>query len=157
MELPKQIAAHIRNVHFGGNWTSVDLRDTLKDVTWQQATKQLKSLNTIATLVYHINYYIRAVTKVLEGGPLDASDKLSFDNPQFQSADEWEMFKASLWVDAEKFAALIEVLPEPVMWQPFAGDKYGTYYANLQGIIEHFHYHLGQITIIKKLLSETHQ
>lgn len=151
MELPKQIAAHIRNVHFGGNWTSVNLRDTLKDVTWQQATKQVQSLNTIATLVYHINYYIRAVTKVLEGGPLDASDKLSFDNPQFQTDDEWETYKAGLWTDAATFAALIETLPEDVLWQPFAGDKYGTYYANLQGIIEHTHYHLGQISLIKKL------
>jgi hypothetical protein len=30
--------------------------------------------------------------------------------------------------------------------------KYGNYYRNLHGIIEHTHYHLGQIVLIKKLL-----
>ncbi|MGN6163930.1 MAG: hypothetical protein ACTHOF_05245 [Flavisolibacter sp.] len=38
----------------------------------------------------------------------------------------------------------------------FVDEKYGTYYRNLQGIIEHTHYHLGQIVLIKKLLGDNH-
>ena len=36
MNLTAQIAKHFNDVHFGGNWTSVNLKETLADVTWQQ-------------------------------------------------------------------------------------------------------------------------
>ena len=32
-------------------------------------------------------------------------------------------------------------------------EKYGTYYRNFHGLIEHAHYHLGQIVLIKKLVA----
>jgi len=47
---------------------------------------------------------------------------------------------------------LIEQLPETKLGETFSDEKYGTYYRNLHGIIEHNHYHVGQIVIIKKLL-----
>ena len=81
MNLTTQIAKHFRDVHFGGNWTSVNLKDSLADVSWQQATTQVYSFNTIATLVYHANYYVSAVLKVLEGEQLNAKDKYSFELP----------------------------------------------------------------------------
>lgn len=45
-----------QEVYFGGNWTSVNMEETLADVNWQEATTQVHSFNTIASLVYHINY-----------------------------------------------------------------------------------------------------
>lgn len=56
------------------------------------------------------------------------------------------------FADAENFAALIEQMPEPKLWETFTDEKYGIYYKNLTGIIEHCHYHLGQIVLIKKIL-----
>jgi hypothetical protein len=53
MNLTAQIAKHIRDVHFGGNWTCSNLKDNLADVTWQQATTKVRSFNTIVALVYH--------------------------------------------------------------------------------------------------------
>lgn len=61
----QQIAKHFRDVHFGGNWTSVNLKDTLADINWQQATTKVHDLNTIAVLVFHVNYYVSPVLKVL--------------------------------------------------------------------------------------------
>ncbi len=58
------------------------------------------------------------------------------------------------WADAENFAGMIEQLPESKLWEDFADPKYGNYYRNLVGIIEHIHYHLGQIVLIKKMLKE---
>lgn len=153
MNLTAQIAKHLRDVHFGGNWTSSNLKDNLADVTWQQATTQVYSFNTIATLVYHTNYYVDAVLKVLQGGSLDAKDKYSFDHPPIQSQEEWEKMLDKVWADAEKFAGLIEQLPENKLWEDFTDKKYGNYYRNLQGIIEHLHYHLGQIVLIKKIIT----
>jgi len=155
MNLSKQIATHFSDAHFGGNWTSVNLKETLSDVTWQQGITKVYSFNTIATLVYHLNYYVNAVLKVLQGGPLDAHDKYSFDHPPIQSQQDWEKFVDKTFYDAKIFATLVEELPESKLSEDFSDNKYGNYYRNLHGIIEHMHYHLGQIVLIKKLLSQT--
>lgn len=154
MSLTKQIAKHFREVFFGGNWTSVNLKETLKDITWQQATTQVHSLNTIAALVFHINYYVSAVLKVLQAEALDAHDKFSFNLPPIQSGQDWEKLLDKVFTEAEQFANLIEQLPEHKLWEDFTDKKYGNYYRNLHGIIEHSHYHLGQIVLIKKILAE---
>ena len=153
MKLPEQIAKHLREVYFGGNWTQSNLKQTLADVTWQQAVTQVHSFNTIAALVYHIHYYVHACLKVLQEAPLTAKDKYSFDHPPLLSAEDWETLLQKTWTDAELFARLIEQLPEHTLWETMVHEKYGSYYRNFQGIIEHSHYHLGQIVLIKKLLA----
>jgi uncharacterized damage-inducible protein DinB len=152
MSVTAQIAKHFRDVHFGGNWTFSNLKDNLADISWQQATTKVYSFNTIATLVYHMNYYVHAVSKVLQGEALNASDKFSFGHPPIESQDDWKKMLEKTWTDAEKFATLIEQLPETKLWEDFSDGKYGNYYRNLNGIIEHCHYHLGQIVLIKKIL-----
>ncbi len=151
MNTPAQIAKHLREVYFGGNWTSVNLRDSLKDVSWQQAIKPIHELNSIAILLNHIHYYVRIVTKVLEGGPLVGKDKESFTHPPIASEEDWQAMQNQAWEELEHFAKLLEQLPEEQLWQEFFDPKYGVYYRNLHGIVEHVHYHLGQINIIKKL------
>ena len=152
MNLTAQIAKLFRDVHFGGNWTSVNLKDNLAGLSWLQATTQVYSFNTIAMLVYHINYYTSEVLKVLEGEPLVASDKYSFNLPPINNQEDWEKLLNKTLTDAEKFASSIEQLPEIKLWENFSDGKYGNYYRNIHGIIEHTHYHLGQIVLIKKIL-----
>ena len=36
----------------------------------------------------------------------------------------------------------------------FVNEKYGTYKRNIEGMIEHCYYHLGQISLIKKMIIE---
>lgn len=157
MNLSMQLAKHFREVYFGGNWTWSNMKENLGDVTWEEATTQVASFNTILQLTYHINYFVSVTLKVLEGGPLDGHDQFSFDHPDICNAAEWARFLDTVWADAEKFAALVEKLPNQQLWETFCDEKYGTYYRNIQGIIEHSHYHLGQIAIIKKLVSGTQQ
>lgn len=154
MNISAQIAKHVREVHFGGNWTSVNLKETLEGINWQQASTKVASFNTIATLTYHMNYFVSAVANVLAGEPLDAKDAYSFDHPPLHSQQDWEAMLDKTWTDAGRFAALIEQLPESRLWEDFTDKKYGTYYSNIQGIIEHIHYHLGQVVLIKKILQE---
>ena len=157
MSMTTQVAKHLRDVYFGGNWTSSCLKEHLASVTWEQATTKVHSFNTIATLVFHVHYYIGAVSKVLQGGPLDAKDKYSFDHPPILSQADWDSFLDTVWADAENFAALIEQLPDSKLAEPFSDGKYGNYFRNLVGIIEHTHYHLGQIVLVKKLLPMPNQ
>ena len=151
----EQLAKHLTEVYFGGNWTTVNLRDTLKDVSCEEALKQIGSLNSIATIVYHLQYYVQAVTKVLHGEALNSKDELSFLHPPFQSENDWNTFLENCWKEAEEFTVLIRQLEDQKMWEYFTAEKYGNYFRNLAGIIEHHHYHLGQIVIIKKMIRET--
>jgi uncharacterized damage-inducible protein DinB len=154
MNTTKQLAQHFRDVHFGGNWTFVNLKDSLADVTWQEATTKLHDFNTIATLLFHINYYVNPVLKVLQGEPLIASDKYSFDCPPITSNEDWQKLVQKVLDEAELFAQEIEKLDELKLYDVFSEEKYGNYFRNLLGIIEHSHYHLGQITLIKKMLRQ---
>jgi hypothetical protein len=157
MNYPAQIAKLFRDAHFGGNWTAVNLKDTLADVTWQQATTKLYSFNTIAILVYHMHYYVETMMKVMNGEPLTAKDEYSFNVPPIETQQDWEKLLNTTWSDAEHLAKMIEQLPESKLEETFVHEKYGNYYRNLHGIIEHLHYHLGQIVLIKKMIAQARQ
>lgn len=154
MELNNQIAKHFREVMTGGNWTFVNVRDTLNDITWQEATYMMPGFNTIAALVYHIHYYIRVVLPVMEGGTLNASDKFSFDVPPISSPEEWTQLVNQCNDVSDQFANAVEKVPSGKMGEIFSDPKYGSWYRNLHGIVEHTHYHLGQIVILKKIIRE---
>lgn len=154
MSITKQLAKHLREIHFGNNWTESNLKDNLSDLTWQQATQQVEGINSIATLTYHSTYFVTALLNALEGKPLNSKDVESFKLPKIQSQKDWEQLLAKAWQNAENAAYLIEQLPESKLLEDFVDSKYGNYYSNISGIIEHLHYHLGQIVLIKKSLKQ---
>ncbi len=154
MNLSQQIAGQFREVALNGNWVATNLKTQLSDVTLQQATTKIGSLNTIAALAFHVNYYVAGLIQVLEGGLLEIRDKYSFDLPPLQSEADWQQLLSKIWADAERFADLIEKMPDEQLWQPFVDEKYGNYYRNLLSMIEHSYYHLGQIVLLKKLILE---
>lgn len=149
-----QLASHIRQVHTGGNWTVTSVKEVIEDITFKEAVLQVHAFNTIAALVYHMNYFVEAVINVLKGNALDAKDAYSFSH-QINSDADWIRMKSKIIEDAETFAALVEALPDERLSENFTDEKYGSYYRNIQGIIEHTHYHLGQIVILKKLIRHT--
>ena len=155
MHLSSQLAKHFKDVYFGGNWTCSSFKEHVTNLSWQQATTKVHSFNSIATLVCHTGYYVSAATRVLQGEALNAKDEFSFEHPPIQSQEDWEKFLEHIFKNAEKFAALLEQLPEEKLWEDFTDKKYGLYYRNIHGIIEHLHYHLGQIVLIKKLVLQT--
>jgi len=103
-------------------------------------------------LTFHIDYYIAGLVNVFEGGDLEIKDKFSFDLPPIESQEQWEGLLNKLWKDSEKFATLLEQMPDSKLDEVFVNEKYGTYLRNIDGMIEHSYYHLGQITLIKKLI-----
>jgi hypothetical protein len=154
MNISEQIAKHLREVYFGENWTDINFKDTLSDINCQEATTKIDSINTIAGLVYHTNYYLDAIIEVLKGKNLNAHDNFSFDLVPLLSSGDWEKLLNKTWMNVEILADLINELPESKLFEIFSDKKYGIYYKNLHGLIEHAHYHLGQIVIVKKLIRQ---
>lgn len=152
MEISARLARHIREFNTGGNMTWSNVSDVLADVTWQEATYELEGFNTIAKLVYHIQYYMEGVSEVFAGGELSIRDKYSFDCPAFDDAASWENFKQRVLKIGELFADRVTAYPDTSWEEDFTDEKYGIYFRNIIGLLEHSYYHLGQIVIIKKVL-----
>lgn len=93
-----------------------------------------------------------AILNVLRGNPLDSKDEYSFNHTPINSEADWQAMRNGIQDNWLALVAAIEQLPDEKLSEFFTQEKYGLYYRNLHGLIEHTHYHLGQIVIIKKLL-----
>ena len=153
MSNSEQIAKHLKDVFFGGNWTGVNLKQVLEDVDYEMANRKVESLNTIATLVNHLGYYVGVIDRVLKGGPLEGKDADSFIYDPITSEDQWQKKLEDLWAEVESCVGNIEKLDDGVLSTDFADPKYGSHLRNYMGLIEHTHYHLGQISLLKKIIA----
>ena len=153
MKKTEQLANRFREIILNGTWiASTNYKDQLENLDWEIAISEFESLNTISILAQHVHYYVNGIKNVFNGGNLEIRDKYSFDFPIIKSEGEWKAFLTKFWNDAENLAKLIEQLPDEKLNQSFVDDKYGTYQRNIDGIIEHSYYHLGQIVLIKKII-----
>lgn len=149
-----ELSNRLREIILNGIWVAnTNYYDQLNNLNWEIATASFKSFNTIAVLAQHIHYYIKGINNVLKGGTLDIRDKFSFDFPPIESQSDWDNFLANFWKDTEEFASRIEKMPEEKLKEDFVDDKYGHYRRNIDAMIEHSYYHLGQIVLLKKMLS----
>jgi len=154
MKHTQRLANRFREVILNGTFiANTNYKDQLVDLPLEIATTQIKSLNTIAILAQHVHYYIKGINTVFKGGTLDIKDKYSFDFPPVKSQSDWEAFLTNFWKDAEEFASLIEQMSEERLNEVFTDIKYGTYLRNIDAMMEHSYYHLGQIVLIRKILT----
>ncbi|WP_291276124.1 DUF1572 family protein [Flavobacterium sp.] len=149
------LANRFREVILNGTWiANTNFRNELEDLDWEIATAKFQDFNTIANLSQHIHYYIKGIKNVFLGGKLEIRDKYSFDFHEIKSQDEWKIFLNKFWDDSKEFAELIEQMPEERLNDKFVDEKYGTYSRNIEAMIEHSYYHLGQLVLIKKWLKK---
>lgn len=156
MKNQSQLANRFREVILNGTWiANTNFRDQLEHLDYKIATSKIGNLNTISVLAQHIHYYIKGIKNVLLGGDLEIRDKFSFDFPPVESQQQWENFLEGFWKDSEEFAELIENLSDEKLNADFVDEKYGTYIRNIDGMIEHCYYHLGQVVLIKKMIENS--
>lgn len=154
MQHSKFIANRLREVFLTGKWiANTNYKEQIAGVNWVQATKQVSDFNTIALLIFHINYYLEGLLKVLNGGKLEISDQYSFDSPPIHSEADWQALISGFLSNAERFAMQLEQIQDEMLDEPFVDEKYGTWRRNLEAVIEHGYYHLGQIVLIRKMIS----
>lgn len=149
-----KLANRFREVILNGTWiANTNFKNELSKINWKIAIKKSENLNSIAALAQHIHYYIKGIKNVFLGGRLEISDKYSFDFPEILSEEEWLNFLVEFWKDSEELALLIETMEETKLNAYFVEEKYGSYYRNIDAMIEHSYYHLGQIVLINKILN----
>lgn len=153
MNKSQAIANRFREVTLNGTWiANTNFKHQLSNLNWKIATAQYGSLNSIALLAQHIHYYINGIKNVFLGGNLEIKDKFSFDFKPMESQLEWEVFLNTFWQDSEEFASLIEQMAETKLDEVFIDAKYRSFQRNIDAMIEHSYYHLGQIVLLRKLI-----
>jgi uncharacterized damage-inducible protein DinB len=158
MEDATQLAKRFREVYLDGKWIAqTNLKQALENISLVQATTRVGSLNTIAALTFHVNYYIAGLLSVFEGGSLEIRDKYSFDMPALETEEDWNHMKDTLIQTAEKFAGHVAQMSAEQLEAGFVKEEYGTYRRNIEAMIEHAYYHLGQISLLKKWITEVKQ
>lgn len=151
MKKTNLIAQHLTDVHHGNNWTSVAIADTIDDVNWEEAFAPVPfSPNTIASLLNHIAYWNGIVAERGRGiKPVIAAHN-GFEI-QEAAPEYWEALKEELFRSATGLAEVIRGSDEEKLEAPIL-PEHSSAYKNFQGQVEHAHYHLGQIVMIKKYL-----
>lgn len=149
----KLLANRFREVILNGKLVAyTNFHDQLSQVSWKEAKQKVGPLNTIAALTFHVNYYISGVLDFFEKGELTIRDKFSFDMPPINKKEDWENLKSDLFDNAEKYAEHLENMTDEKMQEFFVKEEYGTYEKNINLMIEHCYYHLGQISLIRKMM-----
>jgi len=155
MKTTELIAQNIIDVHEGSNWTEVNVKKTVQDVTIDEAiSKTVASVNTIATLLHHLTYWNRVMIQRINGIDVVVPDSNGFDMPAIQTEEEWNHLKKDNIQSAHELASAIIGFDENLLTSPIL-PEHASAYQNLQGSCEHVHYHLGQIVILKQLVRAT--
>ena len=150
------LAQRLQEVILDGTWiANTNFKKELNTTSLAQVSTAIRSYNTVEVLAQHIHYYISGVKQVFLGGELSISDRFSFDFEPLQSDQEWQNFLALFWKDTEKLIALIQPLSDAQLDAIFVKEAYGTYKRNIEALIEHSYYHLGQIVLLLKTEAST--
>ena len=153
MNQAQQLAKRFEEALLNGAWvTDTNMVTALEDVSYEEAITSYKNLNSIALLTFHINYYIKGVLEVFKGKDLTIRDAHSFDMKPLTNETEWHQLRKQLTTNAKEFASHLSQLSDTQIEAVFVDEKYGNYNRNMNGMIEHCYYHLGQIVLIKKLI-----
>lgn len=156
MERSKDLSKRLNEVLLNGYWiANTNYKSQIESVTWKEATQKIGTLNTIASLTFHVNYYLAGLINVFKGGGLEIRDKYSFDTPPIESEADWEKLTNEFLGNSEMIVKEVAKFADSRLDEPFVDKKYGTYLRNIEGVIEHSYYHLGQISLIRKMIIDT--
>ncbi|MCB0488148.1 MAG: nuclear transport factor 2 family protein [Cyclobacteriaceae bacterium] len=124
MKKVNALSSRLSEVLLNGRWiANTNIKEQIESVTWEQAIQKVGSLNTIAALTYHINYYLGGIINVFKGGDLEIRDKYSFDLPPIRSEENWRALVASYLANANTFIDCVGKIEESKLSEPFVDEK----------------------------------
>ena len=151
MDLKSLVAQHIREI-LKGNWSDIFLTDVLQDVTLEEANFIPPSKNSIAMLANHLKFYNDIVILRLQNDTRPVNYETNgFDVPLLDNEKSWQHLKEDTFLSFIKLATEVEAMPEEKLFELTPSGS-ATFYKTLHGLVEHAHYHMGQMMIIKKLI-----
>lgn len=110
------LANRLREVFLSGKWiANTNCKEQIESISWEEAIVQVANLNTIASLVFHLNYYLSGLIHAFENGKLEISDRFSFDMKPILSQSDWDSLKNEFLRNAIRFSSLVETLDDELL------------------------------------------
>ncbi|TXI33568.1 MAG: DinB family protein [Niabella sp.] len=148
MNIKYQIALHLIDVHKGNNWTGINIFNTLKEVSWVQASMITPvSPNSISMILHHITYWNRVVAQRGLGIEPEINPENGMNVPIITNQTDWQALLQDNLHSAEELATIIEGYDMGSLFNPILPGQ-SSAYRTFQGQVEHIYYHLGQIKMI---------
>ncbi|WP_460759676.1 DinB family protein [Niabella terrae] len=152
-KLQRELAAHLIAVHRGGNWTDVNITDTLSGVDFQTAQQVTPlSPNSIAMILHHISFWNRVIVQRAQGTAPEIDARNGMLHPPLKAEADWRELKTDNLHSAEELAQAIEGYDTGNLYSPIL-PGHSSAFNNFCGQVEHVHYHLGQILMLQKYLA----
>ncbi|EAZ83205.1 DinB family protein [Algoriphagus machipongonensis] len=152
MEEANRIKSLFAKQFDGKPWLGVNFTEKLQEVTPEMAAYKITpDTNSIWEILNHIIGWREVV---LQGFPQNGyiTPSHNYLHPvENTSYLEWEHTLVRLKDSQQDWTEFFETLDESIFDQPF-GDKPYTYYELMLGILHHDIYHLGQISLLIKLI-----
>lgn len=149
------LADRLEEVLLSGKWiANTNFKAQIEQTDWMMAERKIGTFNTIAALTFHLNYYLNGLLEFLDTGQLNMHDKYSFDHVPATSEKEWSQLRNTFIANATTFVSKVREMDDQLLSAPFVHEKYGDYARNIEGVIEHSYYHLGQVSLLRKWVIE---
>jgi uncharacterized damage-inducible protein DinB len=153
MEETKRISKLFSDLYDGDAWIDVTIVGTLKNVNSGQAfSRPIANLNTIWEIVNHLISWRETVLKRMKGEIVEEPEKNFFETVKNNSEDAWSSTLKRFEESQQMWMEFLSKFNNQDMGKFYVQSKY-TYYDMIHGILQHDTYHLGQVVMLKKIVS----
>jgi len=136
--------------YWGDAWHGPSLKDVLSGVSAvKAASKPLRNAHSIWEIVLHVNAWLDAARRRIEGEKLNLTDEQDWPALKKKGSQAWKETLQILENNQILFEDTVKQLPDARLSDNLTGGAY-TIYFQLQGIIQHTLYHTGQIALLRK-------
>lgn len=147
-------AARIRSLfeklYDGHPWLDVNILSTLSKLTAAQAAKRaIPECNTIWEITNHMIHWRLNVLRRVQGEIIESPVNNYIEKITDQSDAAWKQTLENFALSQRKWLDLLSNYRETDLAAVYPPNRM-TYYENIQGILQHDAYHLGQIVILAK-------
>lgn len=136
--------------YWGDAWHGPSLKDVLSGVSAvKAASKPLRNAHSIWEIVLHVNAWLDAARRRIEGEKLNLTDEQDWPALKKKGSQAWKETLQILENNQILLEDTVKQLPDARLSDNLTGGAY-TIYFQLQGIIQHTLYHTGQIAMLRK-------
>lgn len=146
----KRITKLLDDIYGGSPWIDVNLMGTLKNISADQAAKKVsQQWNTIWEIVNHLISWRLSVLQRIQDKVLASPADNYFSEVKDTSGEAWEETLKKLEDSQLQWMLVLKKFKKKELEKNYPTSGM-SYYEQIQGIIQHDAYHLGQIVLLAK-------
>ena len=146
-----RIKDQLEKAFSGGAWHGPSVLESIKDVTLEKASaRQTSDTHSILEIVLHIDAWQNVVGARLNGTNTNPTDEEDWPTIKDKNEKAWSETLINLERNFKKLIELVSTFDETKIDEIVVGKNYSNYFM-LHGLVQHYVYHAGQISLLKKL------